>query len=289
MSHEIRTPLNGVIGTTTLSARHVADDGAARVNLRRSAAAATCCCRSSTTSSISRRSKPARSRSTNAFDPHLAVEDTIELFSASAERRGDDEVVRRRRRRRGSASATDPHPPGAEQPGLERDQVHGARRSGRRSAHEGRRRRDRRAHLHRRRHRCGHPADHRPPVPAVRAGRCVDHAALRWLGPRVGDLAPAGRTHGRAPVGRERTRQGLAVLVSGCRSSASPTPRLHPMRARRSALAGACSSTTTPPTAWWSAVVRALGFEVTAGERQCCLAVSLVRAAVRRWRWCSTR
>ena len=146
MSHEIRTPMNGIIGMTELALEHrLSTAAAARVPRRWSSRRPTACSTSSTTSSISRRSRPAsssssRSRSTSATRSRT----TLRTLGAAGARQGPgaglpDRLGRARRARRRPG----PAPPGAGQPGRQRDQVHRARR-GRRRVRAGVRRSGRR-------------------------------------------------------------------------------------------------------------------------------------------------
>ena len=84
----------------------------------------------------------------------------------------------------------------------------------------------------------------------LRAGRCVDHAAIRRHGPWPDDLRAAGGADGRPDLDRERARQGqpfsLLCAVRACSRRAARPSRPRPTTSGTSA----CSwSMTTPPTA----------------------------------------
>ena len=85
-------------------------------------------------------------------------------------------------------------------------------------------------------------------VPALRAGRSVDHAALRRHGPGAGHLAAAGGADGRPLVGRKPRGPRQHVPLHGPPRRAAKSSRRgtrRPRRRSRSAICRCWSSTTT--------------------------------------------
>ena len=99
------------------------------------------------------------------------------------------------------------------------------------------------------RHRRGHERRRgRAPVPALHAGRCVDHAPLWWHRAGTGDQQAAGRTHGRQDLGRERAGRRARPSISPPGSAAvHRAPRHGPGWPTSCVAGGRCWSTTTPP------------------------------------------
>ncbi len=120
------------------------------------------------------------------------------------------------------------------QPAVQRPQVHAPRRDrGRRApaAVHDRRRVVARVGA---RHRHRHPRRRaRPAVPAVHAGRQLDHAQVRRHGPRPVDQQAARRADGRRDRRRQRRRRGLDVLVHVAARPRSGRPIDRPIAAAR--------------------------------------------------------
>ena len=170
---------------------------------RPSARAARRCWRCSTTSSISRRSKPAAWSSHNEpFDIRHLIQQTADLVRGEGAAQGRRSRLRRAARcAAGRARRSGPRPAGADQPARQRRQVHRAPARSRCASALDERRRRRHAGAVRR---DGHGHRHLTgvagaAVPALRAGRWLDHPPLRRHRAGPGHLAAAVGADGRPP------------------------------------------------------------------------------------------
>ncbi len=220
MSHEIRTPLNGVMGVASALARTALDPS------QREMVRADRELRQDAGEPAFRRARPCAGRIGRARAGQRAVRPGAlhrrRRRPLPAERRGqeprpDRRAIARCRGRvpgRRGAGAADPL-----QPGRQRREVHAGRRGEDRrfgAAHPGRDRRDDlgQGHRHRLRRR-----DQGAAVRPFRAGRRLDHPALRRHRARARHLALAGRADGRGAGRQRRARQGRG-LHSGAAADA---------------------------------------------------------------------
>ena len=209
MSHEIRTPMNGVLGMIDVLQRQGLDGPQRR-----------------TVSTIRDSAQSLLRIIDDVLDfskieaGRLELEETAFSLSGLIEGRrrhvppaGDHQGPRARRRDRRrlgrrAGRRSDARAAGAVQPARQRAQIHRARPRHAACRHRAARRRRYENHDRGQRHR--HRAfggTARAPVPAVRAGRFLDHAPLRRHRPRPLDRAAPratdeGRHHGRKPAGR---------------------------------------------------------------------------------------